>query len=206
MYPLYDWRAHGWIDLIGAIAWSSNHYFYMASCGIQNGGKGLGRNTEESAVILGYYARALGLGKATGIDIDAGEMPGIIPSPEYKRRVHTGPEFNPEDREWYYADTCFMGIGQQDVTATPLQIARMTAAIANGGKLLTPHVVSDVLGPDGAVVKSTHPEYTTVPVDSANLETIRLGMRASVSQGAGSRAAQPGLDIAGKTSKGEWQA
>ncbi|MCL4230176.1 MAG: penicillin-binding protein 2 [Dehalococcoidia bacterium] len=204
IYPLYDWRAHGWIDLIGAIAWSSNHYFYMASCGIQNGGKGLGRNTEESAVILGYYARALGLGKATGIDIDAGEMPGIIPSPEYKRRVHTGPEFNPEDREWYYADTCFMGIGQQDVTATPLQIARMTAAIANGGKLLTPHVVSDVLGPDGAVVKSTHPEYTTVPVDPANLETIRLGMRASVSQGAGSRAAQPGLDIAGKTGTAEF--
>lgn len=204
IYPLYDWRAHGYINLVDAIAWSSNHYFYMASCGIQNGGKGLGRNTEESAVILGYYARAFGLGQKTGIDLDAGEMSGIIPSPEYKRRVHSGPEFNPEDREWYYADTCFMGIGQQDVTATPLQIARMTAAIANGGRLLTPHVVSEILGPNGAVLRAMQPEYTDVAVDPAHLEVIRRGMRSSVAAGAGAKAAQPGLDIAGKTGTAEF--
>ncbi len=204
IYPLYDWRAHGYINLEGAIAWSSNHYFYMASCGIQNYAKGLGKNVEESAVILGYYARAFGLGKETGIDLDAGEMPGIIPSPEYKKRVHSGPQFNPEDRQWYYADTCFMGIGQQDVTATPLQIARMTAAIANGGRLLTPHVVREILGPNGAVLRAIHPEYETVPVDPKHLEAIRRGMRTSVVEGAGSRAAQPGLSIGGKTGTAEF--
>ena len=50
-----------------------------------------------------------------------------------------------------------MGIGQGDVTATPMQIARATAAIANGGKLVTPHVAKEVLGPDGDIRSSSFP-------------------------------------------------
>jgi len=196
---LYDWRAHGWINLEGAIAWSSNIYFYMASCGIYGQTRGLGKNDEESAVILGYYARAFGLGQLTGVDIDAGEMPGVIPSPQQKKAVHTGPGFNPDEGNWWYADTCFMGIGQQDVTATPLQIARMTAAVANGGKLLTPHVVGEILGPNGSVLRAIKPESKQVPVSAKNLESVRIGMHSSATVGVSQRAAQPGIDIAGKT-------
>ncbi len=204
-YYFYDWRAHGELDLIGAISWSSNIYFYMASCGIpQEGIAGLGANTEQSAVVLGYYARSFGLGRVTGLDIASTESPGIVPSPEWKRRVRSVPLFNPEDREWYLADTCFMGIGQGDVTATPLQIAIATAAIANGGDLLEPYVARQVLDADGFVVSTTEPSSERVPVDEEHLAVIRQGMRQSVIDGTARRAALPTTIVAGKTGTAEF--
>lgn len=204
IYPLYDWKAHGWLNLTGAIAWSSNIYFYQASCGIpQEGIRGLGKNVEASALSLGYYARAFGLGAPTGVDV-AGEAPGVIPDPSWKRRVHSGPDFNDEDREWYYADTCFMGIGQQDVTATPLQIARMTAAIANGGRLLTPHIATAVVSHDGRLVREIKPESKPVPVRPEHLAVIRQGMAESVSYGAGAKGAARSVSVAGKTGTAEF--
>ena len=204
-YYFYDWRVHGDIDLVGAISWSSNIYFYMASCGIpQEGIAGLGANTEQSAVVLGYYARSFGLGQVTGLDIASTESPGVIPSPEWKRRVRSGSLFNPEDRDWYLADTCFMGIGQGDVTATPLQIAVATAAIANGGSLLQPYVARQILSPDGAVVSTTQPSPEPVPVDEQHLAVIREGMRQSVIDGAARLAALPGVTVAGKTGTAEF--
>ena len=204
-YYFYDWRVHGELDLIGAIAWSSNIYFYMASCGIpQEGIAGLGANTEQSAIVLGYYARSFGLGQVTGLDIASTESPGVIPSPEWKRRVRSGPLFNPEDRGWYLADTCFMGIGQGDVTATPLQIAVATAAIANGGYLLQPYVTRQVLAADGSVVSTTEPSWERVPVDEEHLAVIRQGMRQSVIEGAAIRAALPDTLVAGKTGTAEF--
>ena len=204
-YYFYDWRVHGELDLIGAISWSSNIYFYMASCGIpQEGIAGLGANTEQSAIVLGYYARSFGLGQVTGLDIASTESSGVIPSPEWKRRVRSGPLFNPEDRDWYLADTCFMGIGQGDVTATPLQIAVATAAIANGGDLLKPYVTRQVLAADGSVVSTTEPTRERVPVDEEHLAVIRQGMRQSVIDGAARRAALPDLLVAGKTGTAEF--
>jgi penicillin-binding protein 2 len=206
LYPLYDWRIHGYVNLYSAISWSSNIYFYQASCGILGENKGLGKDAESSAVILGYYARALGFGSPTGIDIGGEADGGIIPDPAWKARVHA-PD-NPEDREWYYADTCFMGIGQGDVLATPLQVARMTAAVANGGKLLTPHVAKEIVSPDGKVIRAITPVAKQVPVSAANFAAIREGMHQSVGYGspggAGARAQVPGLDIAGKTGTAEF--
>ena len=204
-YYFYDWRAHGDIDLIGAISWSSNIYFYMASCGIpQEGLAGLGANTEQAAIVLGYYARSFGLGQLTGLDIAGAESAGIIPSPEWKRRVRSGPLFNPEDRDWYLADTCFMGIGQGDVTATPLQIALATAAVANGGYLLEPSVTREIVAADGSVVSRTAPSRERVPVDGEHLAVIREGMRQSVIDGAAGLAALPGTRVAGKTGTAEF--
>ena len=204
-YYFYDWRVHGEIDLVGAISWSSNIYFYMASCGIpQEGIAGLGANTEQSAIVLGYYARSFGLGQVTGLDIASTESPGVIPSPEWKRRVRSGPLFNPEDRDWYLADTCFMGIGQGDVTATPLQIAVATAAIANGGYLLEPYVTRQILGPDGTLLSTTEPSWERVPVDDEYLAVIRQGMRQSVIDGAARLASLPDTLVAGKTGTAEF--
>lgn len=201
VYPFYDWTTHGNINLYGAIARSSNIYFYMASCGIPKERRGLGPDDETSGVILGYYARQFGFGSITGIDI-GGEAPGIVPSPEWKRRVHAND--NPEDREWYYADTCFMGIGQGDVLATPLQVARMTAAVANGGRLLTPQVAQRIVDADGNTVREIAPQWTTVDVDPKWLAVIREGMRQSVDSGAGALAHRPGIEIAGKTGTAEF--
>jgi penicillin-binding protein 2 len=204
IYPLYDWKVHGYIDLYGAIAWSSNIYFYMASCGIpQEGIRGLGKNPEDSAYKLANYARIFGLGQPTGIDV-GDESWGIIPTPAWKAKVHNGPGFDENDRQWYISDTCFMGIGQLDVTATPVQIARMTAAVANGGKLLTPHVVNEVVSTDGKTLRSVAPEYKEIPIDRANLAVIRQGMHLSVLQGAGARAFTSGIDITGKTGTAEF--
>ncbi len=202
---LRDWKAHGLIsNLYEGIAWSSNIYFFQASCGILGENKGLGKDAEDSAARLGTYARFFGLGQATGIDIDAGEADGLIPSKDQKARDHSGSGFNKEDREWYYSDTCFMGIGQGDVSATPLQIARMTAAVANGGKLLTPTVVSEVVGPDGKTVRGAKVEAKQVPVNASYLADIRRGMHESVGYGAGARAQVAGLDVAGKTGTAEF--
>jgi len=204
-FPLVDWEAHGTIDLYGAIAESSNIYFDMVSCGILGSSKGLGKDAESSAVTLGYYARAFGLGQPTGIDLD-GEASGIVPSPDWKRQHYSGPPYTETDRAWYYGNTCNMGIGQGYDTATPLQIARMTAAVANGGKLLTPHLVTEVDSPDGKVVRTTKVESKQVPVSPANLAIVRRGMHDSVNtkRGAGILAAVPGLDIAGKTGTAEF--
>lgn len=201
IYPFYDWREHGCINLNDGIAWSSNVYFYMTSCGIPGYARGLGKDPETSAVVLGYYARQFGFGQNAGIDI-GGESPGTVPDPAWKRRVHA--DDNPEDREWYYADTCFMGIGQGDVSASPLQVARMTAAVANGGKLLKPHVAKDIISPTGKVVRTIEPEWTQVPVDARNLATIREGMHSSVIYGAGLKAGRSSVDIAGKTGTAEF--
>jgi penicillin-binding protein 2 len=201
-YPLTDWRVHGVVDLYDAIKWSSNIYFFQASCGILGESKGLGKDDETSATVLGYYAKQFGFGKASGIDIP-GEADGRVPDPAWKARVHA-PD-NPEDRLWYYADTCFMGIGQGDMLATPLQVARMTAAVANGGHLLTPHVVKEVLDQEGKVMRTIKPESKDVPVKPQYLRDIREGMHRSVAgEGAGALAQVPGLDVAGKTGTAEF--
>ncbi len=204
IYPLTDWRAHGYVDFYKAIAWSSNHFFFQASCGIaQEGIRGMGKNPEESAAVLAHYARGFGFGQATGIDL-YGEGDGRVPTPDWKRRLFAGPQFNENDRDWFLADTCFMGIGQGDVTATPIQVARMTAAVANGGKLLTPRLVKDVVSPDGKTVETLKPEWKQVPVDATNLAAVRQGMLLSVNEGAGQRAYVAGLGIAGKTGTAEF--
>ncbi|MFN0148045.1 MAG: penicillin-binding protein 2 [Dehalococcoidia bacterium] len=201
LYPLVDWRVHGVVDLYSAIAWSSNQYFFQASCGILGESRGLDRDFDDSATILAYYARQFGLGAVTGIDI-GGEEPGRVPDPAWKKRVHA--DDPPGDQAWYYGDTCNMGIGQGDITATPLQIARMTAAVANGGKLLTPHVATAIVSPDGKVVRTIEPEWKQVPVDERYLADIRRGMHESVGYGAGELAASSGMDVAGKTGTAEF--
>lgn len=202
VYSYFDWRAHGLIDLYDAIAWSSNLYMFQISCGFSDEGiKGLGDDIHDSAYRLSYYARGFGLGKQTGVDI-GNDAAGIIPNPEWKAQVHA--DDNPEDREWYHSDTCFTAVGQGDVLATPLQIARMTGAVANGGKLLKPRVVSEIVSADGEVLKTFEPEWETVPVDPKHLNDVRIGMHKSVLEGAGELAYQPGLDIAGKTGTAEF--
>ena len=87
IYPLFDWAAHGYVNFYSAIAKSSNHFFYQASCGVPHEGlKGLGKDSDESAYILAEYARDFGFGVPTGIDI-AGESNGIIPTPAWKLAV-----------------------------------------------------------------------------------------------------------------------
>ena len=114
-------HAHGEIDLHRAIVASCDVYFY-------NVGKLLGIDR------ISEYASDLGFGQRTGIDLP-GEEPGLVPSEEWSERVN--------HHKWYPGSTISVAIGQGPVTATPVQLARMIAAVANGGTLIQPHFLKN---------------------------------------------------------------
>src|SRR5690606_25867832 len=121
-------------DFYRGMAESSDVYFYYLAGGYQAPGsrerfEGLGPDR------LAHYARTFGLGDRTGIDL-ASEAKGLIPDPAWKQQT--------KHEDWYLGDTYNMGIGQGDVQSTPLQIAVMGAAFANGGQILKPHVVREI--------------------------------------------------------------
>lgn len=207
IFDFVDWRAQGCIDLRHGIAYSSNIYMFMTAGGIaQEGIPGLGGyDLEKSGVIFANWARRYGFGSPTGIDL-FNEAPGRVPDPGWKRRNYADPPYTETDRQWYLGDVYNAAIGQGDVLATPMQIARMTAAVANGGKLVTPHVVDEVIGPDGKTVRTIKPELKDVGVSAANIQVVKEGMHLSVTDalGAGIHARTPGIDIAGKTGTAEF--
>lgn len=116
------WRGggHGWVDLDEAVAGSCNVYFYQL-------GKELGIDAIER------WARAFGFGSPTGIEV-AGERTGVVPGRAWSLAERGHP--------WFPGETISVSIGQGPITATPLQVARAVAALANGGRLVTPHLVA----------------------------------------------------------------
>ncbi|WP_322819601.1 penicillin-binding protein 2 [Tepidiforma sp.] len=204
IYNYPDWRCHNMsMDVRTAIAWSSNVFFFLTSGGDLERQRGLGGDVETSGAVLAAWARKFGFGKPTGIDL-FGEAAGRIPDPQWKRRTKVGAGFAPGENEWFLGDTYNTAIGQGDVLATPLQVARMTAAIANGGTLPVPHVADAVVGPDGKVVRTIAPEGERVDVDPRWLQVVREGMLGSVQYGAGARAASSRTTVAGKTGTAEF--
>jgi penicillin-binding protein 2 len=166
------WRAggHGWVDLHTAIERSCNVYFYHL-------GQKLGIER------IAAYARAFGLGSPTGIDL-RGEKAGLVPDPDWSRQVRRSP--------WFPGETISVAIGQGSMLATPLQIARMVAAVANGGRLVHPHLVRSL----NADVDDR------IPVPAAALAAVREGLTAVVNDPTGTAYAVAHLAdvaIAGKT-------
>ena len=117
-------HAHGEVDLHKALVASCDVYFY-------NVGKMLGID------LIHQYANDLGLGQRTGIDLPS-EEPGLIPSEEWSERVN--------HHKWWPGSTISVAIGQGPITATPVQLARMIAAVASGGQLIQPHLLKNVAG------------------------------------------------------------
>ena len=166
------WKALGPVDVKKAIAWSSDIFFYTVGGGFQ-GQKGMGIDR------LAYWYRQFGLGSPTGVDL-YGEASGLIPTPEWKRKVFNEP--------WYLGDTYFTAIGQYSVQVTPMQMVRATATVANGGKLFTPTLLAD-----------TPPTFTTVPVDTSALKVVREGMRQTVTSALAQAINFPYVKVAAKT-------
>jgi penicillin-binding protein 2 len=191
-----DWHPNlGALDFYRGVAMSSDVYFYCLAGGHcpQFGIKdGLGSAT------LARYARMFGLGELTGIDLP-NETEGLVGDAEWLSRVTKGEE------QWYTGDTFFMGIGQGYIETTPLQILRVTAAIANGGSILRPHVVRELRDADGTLLR---PNTTTVvrrvAVDQKNLQAMRDAMRLAVTEGTADKTAVPGVSIAAKTGTAEF--
>ncbi|MFQ5472532.1 MAG: penicillin-binding protein 2, partial [Dehalococcoidia bacterium] len=191
VYP--DWAELGDLDFYDGIAMSSNVYFYYLAGGYPDEGfEGLG---EER---VAAYARAFGLGAPTGIDLP-GESPGLVPDATWKSENLSEP--------WTLGDTYNFGIGQGYVAVTPLQMLTAVTAMTNGGQLLTPHVVKDLIDSRGNVLEERAPEVrTSVPVSPEYLDAIRAGMLQSVTDGVARAAAVSGVSVAGKTGTAEFGA
>jgi penicillin-binding protein 2 len=179
------WETHGAVDFTKAIAESCDVFFYVY-------GQKIGPDR------LSYYAKQFGLAEKTGIDL-ANERHGAIPSPSWKakRFRKLGPAFD----QWFGGDTLHMSIGQGDVLTTPLQMARVTAAFANGGTVLKPYVVAKVTGGAAGVVEyqSTPTVIRHVPVSAANMERVRRAMRVTVTNGTGKVVNFRDVAVAAKT-------
>jgi len=170
-HPFSCWfrGGHGTVNLYSGIQHSCNVYFYQV-------GKRMGIET------ISAYARMLGLGRKTGIDLP-GEKPGLVPDPEWKRRIRGEP--------WYPGETISVSIGQGQLLVTPLQVACYTALIANRGRRVTPHLSQQVL--------SSAPG-DPVDIPESEFEKVIQGMWLSVNEkGTGRAARVPGLEVCGKT-------
>ncbi|MEU7021399.1 penicillin-binding transpeptidase domain-containing protein [Streptomyces sp. NPDC046203] len=97
------------------------------------------------------------------------------------------------------AQTALTGIGQFDVTATPLQMAMVSAAIANDGLLAAPHMVSEVVDSDGDALQTFRDGDTRRIVSARTAEQLRDAMRTVIEEGTGTNAAIPGVEVGGKT-------
>ena len=126
------------------------------------------------------WAARFGFGERTGIDV-AGESPGLLPTPEWRKKTFE----TVLDRSWKPGDSIQLAIGQKDLLVTPLQMARFYAMVANGGRLVTPHVVADAeqVGQSGGqpivMQRFTPPLAQSTDVDPAALTAVRDGLYAA---------------------------
>lgn len=139
---------------------------------------------------LRKYCAAYGLGQPTGVDLPA-ETGGLLPSPKWKEK-----EWG--DR-WYDGDTVNMSIGQGFLLTSPLQMAVVTAAVANGGTVVQPRLARKFVARTGAVTRPEKGKTKKVPIKPEYLAAVRRGMRGAVTHGTGVAADSPYVHVAGKT-------
>lgn len=186
-----DWRSggHGQTNVRKAIAESVNTFYYYIG-----GGYGDFRGLGLDGLIK--YSELFGLGRVSGLDLP-GERPGFVPTEAWKREVKNEP--------WYIGDTYHFAIGQGDVLVTPLQVANYTAALANGGTLYKPRLVSKILGSDNQVIKTIEPEIIREKIiNEDHLRVVQEGMRQTVTSGSARSLASLPVEVAGKTGTAQW--
>ncbi len=178
-----DWKpgGHGAVNVKNALAWSVNTFFYYIGGGY-NSFIGLGVDR------LSLWLEKFGLGQNTGIDLPS-ESSGFVPTREWKEKV--------KHERWYIGDTYNLSIGQGDLLVTPLQVARFTAAIANGGRLVAPHVDADF--------ELSENKAKSVNVSAEHLNIVRAGMREAVTYGSGRALSALPIPVAGKTGTAQWR-
>jgi penicillin-binding protein 2 len=167
VYEFRDWTVHGPTDIKKAIAESCNVFFYTIGGGYKNQ-EGLGPSKIKK------YLEIFGFGKL--IDSD-------FPIPSFAKGLIGDPEWKKEKfgENWWDGDTYNMSIGQGYILTTPLQVARAFAAIANGGKLLKPRFVKEIVNEERNVVEVVQPEIENeIKIDPKNLQIVKEGMRWAV--------------------------
>lgn len=181
VYRCWRKQGHGAVNLKEALEQSCDTYFYQL--GLTLGISGI----SEALTTFGF-------GKQTGIDL-ASEPDGLIPTALWKQRRHGTP--------WYPGDTLNASIGQGYILSTPLQLAAATAALANRGRLVRPHLLRGVEDPETGEIQRPAEQVTEVGLgDASQYERVIEGMMAVMhgSQGTARRAGQQlSYRIAAKT-------
>lgn len=173
-------RGHGWMRMIDAITQSCDVYFYDVA-----------RRVGIDA--LGEMARRFGFGERLGLGLP-GEQGGFVPTREWKQATYGEP--------WQGGETLIIGIGQGYLLATPLQLAVMTARLANGGVAVTPRLISHVIrgGRSEPVPRAASPSMNISP---SSLALALKGMMQVTNDPHGTayraRISDPAMIMAGKT-------
>jgi penicillin-binding protein 2 len=179
-HEFHCWRkaGHGPMNLHRAMVHSCDIYFYEV-------GRRLGIER------INEWSRRFGLGAPTGLDLDK-EMPGLAPSSAWKKaRFH---------QPWREGDTISVAIGQGYNLTTPIQMARVVAAIANGGSVYKPYIVEKVESPAGEILYQAKPEVQSrLGASPATLEAVRQSLVGVVNDGTAKAARLSHIQVAGKT-------
>jgi penicillin-binding protein 2 len=195
------------MTLTTALARSCDTYFYQVGYRFYGMPARLGPRLQA-------WASRFGFGQKTGIDLGS-ERSGLLPTPDWRLKTYTkktDPGHWQIDSLWKPGDSIQLAIGQKDLLVTPLQMARFYAMIANGGKLVTPHLLLDVeqpsanRGPGRVLPAPPPPVPEPTNVDAQALAVVREGLYEATHSSLGTSAAIFGgfpIPIAGKTGTAE---
>ena len=228
VFKNYDSKAEGRINLTRAIAISCDSIWYQIAYDewVKDGG------LKPKSSLNDYFfkmAEAYGVGTKTGIDLPS-ELSGRLPNRDWKKNWYAANKDYfcnyetkaPKSQQTAYLvalakENCLDGdkvragdmvnfsIGQGDLLLTPLQLAKIYTAIANGGTLVQPEIARAIVTPQGKVVKEFTPkEVGKLPVEKGTLDFIRGALRAVVTSGtATSVFAGLPVEVSGKTGTGQ---
>jgi len=182
------------LDLVEAIQNSCNTYFINVL-------KSILQDVKYNSTASAYdnwrnHLLSMGFTQPLGIEL-TNELNGNIPNPGYFNRIYG-------ENHWNYLTIRSLAIGQGELLITPIQMANMTATIANRGYYITPHLIKSIEGEEGVDEKYTEKHYTSI--DTANYRPIVDGMDLVINGGPGSTARNAkiqGITVCGKTGTAE---
>ncbi|MCU0525173.1 MAG: penicillin-binding protein 2 [Elainella sp. Prado103] len=173
----WDWNRAGFgpLDFQGAMAWSSDTFFYQTAIGMG----------EKNLI---QWTRRYGFGEKSGIEIAKEESAGLVPDEAWKQAELKEP--------WYVGDTVNMSIGQGYMQSSPLQVAVMFAVPANGGYRVKPHLMLDN--------QDAQNWRKSLNISETTLKILQQGLRMVITTGTGQAGTAPNLPpVAGKTGTAE---
>jgi penicillin-binding protein 2 len=203
-HPFHNWdpNVSQQMDMPTALAYSCDTYFYQLGNAFFELPKDRGQPLQQWANLFGFGAR-------TGVDVGP-EEGGLVPTIRWRQRQYSqrrDPCCWQVDQLWKPGNSIQLAIGQGDLLVTPLQMARFYALLANGGKLVTPHLLMDVENPNGTAVPTPAlPAPTDAKVDPAAIQVVRQGLWEATHMSFGTSYPVFGqfpISIAGKTGTAE---
>ncbi|HEY4607404.1 MAG TPA: penicillin-binding transpeptidase domain-containing protein [Acidimicrobiia bacterium] len=190
----YNPRNLGWLDIHGALQNSCNIFFWNVALGTW-----LAYRDTPQENILQEWATTVGYGQETGIDLTS-EAAGIVPTrelfEEWKEYQLENPDRPPRlepsrlelDSPWLGGDLMDFAIGQGAFTSTPLQVAVSYAVLVNGGRMMEPRVVREIVDSEGNITPVDRPDAVTVDISPATRSSLLADLGRVVNSGTASAA------------------